>query len=189
MWGAWTAAWPLIRTDLDLSYVEVGILLSLPHVSRTVLEELTASVGGDRAFVLQLIEAYLSDSAAQLEVIESAPEVRSMTSQARAAKLSRTINTTAADVRSAPTGQSLRPVPEARPCVTADLPEVRRNLHAPPSITLLARTRWRRPHSQYYAAGSESSRVFAPHGVDQSRAACPDYEPLAGRRSTARIHR
>src|SRR5215207_5796617 len=98
----------------------------------------------------------------RLEVIESAPEVRGMTSQARAAKLSRTINTTAADVRSAPTGQSPRPVPEARPCVTADLPEVRRNLHAPPSITLLARTRWRRPHSQYYAAGSESSRVFAP---------------------------
>lgn len=38
MWGAWTAAWPLIRTDLDLSYVEVGILLSLPHVFGSVLE-------------------------------------------------------------------------------------------------------------------------------------------------------
>src|SRR5829696_495193 len=76
----------------------------------------------------------------RLEVIESAPEVRSMTSQARAAKLSRTINTTAADVRSAPTGQSPRPVPEAGPCVTADLPEVRRNLHAP-RVSLSSRGR------------------------------------------------
>src|SRR4029450_3757023 len=54
-----------------------------------------------------------------------APEVRSISSQARAAKLSRTINTTAADVRSAPTGQGLRPVPEARPCGPADLPQGR----------------------------------------------------------------
>jgi hypothetical protein len=31
--------------------------------------------------------------------------------------------------------------------------------------------------------------VFATHGVDQSRAASRDCEPLAGRRSTALIHR
>jgi FSR family fosmidomycin resistance protein-like MFS transporter len=38
VWGAWTAAWPLIRTDLDLTYVEVGILLSLPQVFGSILE-------------------------------------------------------------------------------------------------------------------------------------------------------
>jgi hypothetical protein len=78
-----------------------------------------------------------------------------------------------ADVRSTPTGQTLWPVPEARPCVTANLPDVRRNLHAPPSVTLLARSRWKRAPSQYYAAGSEPSRVLATQGVDQSRAAVP----------------
>lgn len=43
----------------------------------------------------------------------------------------------------------------------------------PPSITLLARSRWKRAPSQYYAAGSEPSRVLATQGVDQSRAAVP----------------
>ncbi len=38
MFGAWTAAWPLIRTDLGLSYVQVGILLSLPHIFGCILE-------------------------------------------------------------------------------------------------------------------------------------------------------
>jgi hypothetical protein len=78
-----------------------------------------------------------------------------------------------ADVRSTPTGQALWPVPEARPCVTANLPDVRRNPHAPPSVTLLARSRWKRAPSQYYAAGSEPSRVLTTRGVDQSRAAIP----------------
>jgi hypothetical protein len=32
-------------------------------------------------------------------------------------------------------------------------------------------------------------KVFATHGVDQSRAACPDCEPLEGRRSTVLIDR
>ena len=73
-----------------------------------------------------------------------------------------------ADVRSTPTGQTLWPVPEAQPCVTANLPGVRRNLHAPPSVTLLARSQWKRAPSQYYAAGSEPSRVLATQGVDQS---------------------
>lgn len=57
-------------------------------------------------------------------VIEWASSLRNMNSQARAAKLSRTMNTATADVRSAPTGQSLLLVPGARPCVTADLPDV-----------------------------------------------------------------
>jgi FSR family fosmidomycin resistance protein-like MFS transporter len=38
VFGAWTAAWPLIRTDLGLSYVQVGILLSLPHIFGSILE-------------------------------------------------------------------------------------------------------------------------------------------------------
>jgi FSR family fosmidomycin resistance protein-like MFS transporter len=43
--GAWTAAWPLIRTDLDLSYVELGILLSLPSVFGSALEPFLALLG------------------------------------------------------------------------------------------------------------------------------------------------
>lgn len=38
MFGAWAAAWPLIRDDLSLSYVQVGILLSLPHLLGSVVE-------------------------------------------------------------------------------------------------------------------------------------------------------
>ncbi|MGH2401139.1 MAG: Hpt domain-containing protein [Candidatus Limnocylindria bacterium] len=41
-------------------------------VDEKVLEELRASVGGDTAFVRDLIEAYLADSAGQLEAIEAA---------------------------------------------------------------------------------------------------------------------
>ena len=38
MFGAWTAAWPLIRDDLGLSYVQIGVLLSLPSVFGSILE-------------------------------------------------------------------------------------------------------------------------------------------------------
>lgn len=38
VFGAWTAAWPLIRTDLGLSYVEVGLLLAVPQIFASVLE-------------------------------------------------------------------------------------------------------------------------------------------------------
>ncbi|MGH7507742.1 MAG: MFS transporter, partial [Longimicrobiales bacterium] len=38
VFGAWTAAWPLIRSDLGLSYVEVGLLFALPHVFASILE-------------------------------------------------------------------------------------------------------------------------------------------------------
>jgi HPt (histidine-containing phosphotransfer) domain-containing protein len=41
-------------------------------VNEKVLEELRASVGGDTAFVNDLIEAYLADSAGQLERIDAA---------------------------------------------------------------------------------------------------------------------
>jgi HPt (histidine-containing phosphotransfer) domain-containing protein len=38
----------------------------------TVLDELGASVGGDRGFVVELIETYLTDSAEQVDAVESA---------------------------------------------------------------------------------------------------------------------
>ena len=41
-------------------------------VDDKVLEELRASVGGDTGFVRDLIEAYLADSAGQLDAIETA---------------------------------------------------------------------------------------------------------------------
>jgi HPt (histidine-containing phosphotransfer) domain-containing protein len=41
-------------------------------VDEKVLEELQASVGGDRGFVGDLIDAYVADSAGQLEAIEAA---------------------------------------------------------------------------------------------------------------------
>ncbi len=41
-------------------------------VDEKVLQELQASVGGDRGFVRDLIDAYVTDSAGQLEAIEAA---------------------------------------------------------------------------------------------------------------------
>jgi FSR family fosmidomycin resistance protein-like MFS transporter len=38
VFGAWTAAWPLIRSDLGLSYLEVGLLLAVPQLFASVLE-------------------------------------------------------------------------------------------------------------------------------------------------------
>lgn len=43
--GAWTAAWPLIRTDLELTYVQVGLLLSFPLVVAHLLEPLIGLLG------------------------------------------------------------------------------------------------------------------------------------------------
>ena len=36
--GVWTAAWPLIRTDLQLSYTQVGLLLALPSLLGNLIE-------------------------------------------------------------------------------------------------------------------------------------------------------
>jgi HPt (histidine-containing phosphotransfer) domain-containing protein len=44
----------------------------LPVLDEAVLDELAASVGGDRAFVVELIEAYLADGAAQVDAITAA---------------------------------------------------------------------------------------------------------------------
>lgn len=48
----------------------------MPEPDRTVLEprvldELIASVNGDRAFVVQLVDTYLADSSAQLDAVEA----------------------------------------------------------------------------------------------------------------------
>jgi MFS family permease len=38
VFGAREAAWPLIRTDLGLSYVQIGLLLSVPNLVSSVVE-------------------------------------------------------------------------------------------------------------------------------------------------------
>ena len=43
-----------------------------PVLDETVLAELSASVQGDRAFVIELINAYLADGGAQVDDIEAA---------------------------------------------------------------------------------------------------------------------
>jgi HPt (histidine-containing phosphotransfer) domain-containing protein len=44
----------------------------LPVLDESVLDELGASVGGDRDFVVDLIEAYLADGGQQVEQVEAA---------------------------------------------------------------------------------------------------------------------
>ena len=41
--GAWAAAWPLVRGDLGLTYVQVGVLLSAPHLFGNVVEPAQAA--------------------------------------------------------------------------------------------------------------------------------------------------
>jgi predicted MFS family arabinose efflux permease len=45
VFGAREAAWPLIRSDLGLSYAEVGLLLSLPNVASNVVEPFLGILG------------------------------------------------------------------------------------------------------------------------------------------------
>src|SRR5215210_8641265 len=55
VFGAREAAWPLIRNDLGLSYAQVGMLLSLPHLIGHFAELLLgilADVWNRRAIVL-----------------------------------------------------------------------------------------------------------------------------------------
>ncbi|MGD0879324.1 MAG: hypothetical protein ABSA01_14430 [Anaerolineales bacterium] len=44
VFGVNQAAWPLIRTDLRLSYLQIGLLLSVPGVVSAVLEPLLGSL-------------------------------------------------------------------------------------------------------------------------------------------------
>jgi FSR family fosmidomycin resistance protein-like MFS transporter len=45
VFGAWTAAWPSIRTDLNLDYVQIGLLLSLPQVVANLIEPVFGILG------------------------------------------------------------------------------------------------------------------------------------------------
>ena len=41
-------------------------------LDRVVVDELVASVGGDRAFVVHLVETFVADSAGQIDAVEAA---------------------------------------------------------------------------------------------------------------------
>ena len=45
----WTAAWPFVRVDLGLSYVQVGVLLSAPHVVGNLVEPALGILGDTRS--------------------------------------------------------------------------------------------------------------------------------------------
>jgi MFS transporter, FSR family, fosmidomycin resistance protein len=73
VFGAREAAWPLIRRDLELSYAEVGLLLSVPAYVGAVAEPILGLLGdtrwrravvagGGAAFALALATAALSES-------------------------------------------------------------------------------------------------------------------------------
>jgi MFS transporter, FSR family, fosmidomycin resistance protein len=55
VFGALGASWPLIRNDLDLSYVQIGLLLTVPHAVGSVVEiflGVVADVRGRRVLIL-----------------------------------------------------------------------------------------------------------------------------------------
>jgi len=71
VFGAREAAWPLIRTDLGLSYAQVGLLLGLPNVVGNMIEPVigilgdvwkrrTLVLGGGVVFALALVLTALS---------------------------------------------------------------------------------------------------------------------------------
>jgi FSR family fosmidomycin resistance protein-like MFS transporter len=75
--GAREAAWPLIRTDLGLSYTQIGILLALPNFIASILEtglDILADIwnrrllilGGGIAFILALVLVAQSQSFAAI---------------------------------------------------------------------------------------------------------------------------
>ena len=45
MGGAKEAAWPLIRTDLGLTYVQIGVLLTVPNVVSHLTEPAIGILG------------------------------------------------------------------------------------------------------------------------------------------------
>jgi FSR family fosmidomycin resistance protein-like MFS transporter len=45
VFGAREAAWPLIRNDLDLSYLQIGLLLSVPNVVGNIIEPVLGILG------------------------------------------------------------------------------------------------------------------------------------------------
>jgi FSR family fosmidomycin resistance protein-like MFS transporter len=48
VWGSFSAAWPLIRHDLDLGYAEIGLLLGIPSLVGSVLEPVIGLAGDTR---------------------------------------------------------------------------------------------------------------------------------------------
>lgn len=73
VFGAREAAWPLIRSDLDLSYAQVGLLLSLPNIIGNLIEPSVGILGdvwkrralilgGGVAFTLALLLTALSQN-------------------------------------------------------------------------------------------------------------------------------
>jgi FSR family fosmidomycin resistance protein-like MFS transporter len=73
VFGAGEAAWPLIRTDLGLSYAQVGLLLGLPNIVGNMIEPVigilgdvwqrrTLVLGGGVVFALALALTALSQS-------------------------------------------------------------------------------------------------------------------------------
>ncbi len=48
VWGALTAAWPLLRRDLDLTYMQVGVALGLPALVGCALDPLIGALGDTR---------------------------------------------------------------------------------------------------------------------------------------------
>ena len=45
VFGIREAAWPLIRTDLDLDYAQIGLLLGLPNVASALVEPVIGVLG------------------------------------------------------------------------------------------------------------------------------------------------
>ena len=43
--GVGSAAWPLVRNDLDLTYIHIGLLLSVPGIFSTFLEPVIGILG------------------------------------------------------------------------------------------------------------------------------------------------
>ena len=77
VYGAREAAWPLVRTDLGLSYAQVGVLLSLPNVVGSLIElaigvlgdvwkRRVLVLGGGAVFALALLLTALSQDFAVL---------------------------------------------------------------------------------------------------------------------------
>ena len=73
IFGAQEAAWPLVRTDLGLSYVQIGLLLGLPGVVSSLVEPFLGILGdvwkrnvlilgGGLVFALALLLTALSQS-------------------------------------------------------------------------------------------------------------------------------
>ena len=57
----------------------------IPDVDERILDDLLASVEGDRAFVIDLIEAYLSDGAEQVAQVEAAIDAANLEALVRPA--------------------------------------------------------------------------------------------------------